>query len=416
MIDFYSATWQTSNQFTGVNAGGLWMFEAKVKAYKTVLRQINEQMISALELRMAPYEALDPNIPEEQALITLHFSSYNTVKTWRDLLKYEDPIQYIFEGEAGLYTEEPVGDGASCTTWMDYRDPNKSCGINMFKVLLSRTKPTSVEAPMPPEMSVGEAFSHQVSKFHDDFYGRFHEYYMMARQLNNFDCKFLPTFRALYVFMSGMRTGVIFSYFDYHVNDLATQMQDIVNYIYALPATVEDPPGSGTFVSNWEQNLIDTANKYIDFLTIKSTKGGEISTGITDFTQILVASKEFVQGLPIGIRVVSTANIVLTASSDDDPILSDQAANTVGIIDPELINPVDESATEYRIQLWMEMRAASYVASIGLQMKQYINRDFSNFEMIVSKTIAIGLEQTGIINRLTNINNLIGIYGLPYTL
>lgn len=405
MIDFYDSLYMTPNRYTGVSAGGLWIFEAKTKAYKDTLKTVTSQLKDALTFRMQAYESLNPNIPADQLLINTHFGTYSTIKIWRDGL-IADPLHYVFEGDAGLYSEED--DTNACVNWNAISDGSCS-GVPILKMLFNRSKAKAVESP-PAALGAGQAFSMKLTDFFDNFWRRFHDFYMFARQLNNFQCSFMPTFKALYVLMSGVKSGEVFGYFDTYMAELTESNTQRINDIYGFGSV-----GSPTKNATWYEIQTLVAGMYNDFLVEKSTVKNRMNTGITDFTEIINKAEDFLEGMSIGIKVISVSNIVLTANKSDNLMLKDMASSSVGIIDVDLIQPVDSSATRLRLQTFLDIRASAYTTEIALKMKDFIKKDFTNFEFILSKTITIGLTGTGVIKRLKAINDLIGIYGLPYS-
>ena len=224
MINFYAAEWsnpQPPTQYTNLSTLGFWAFETKIGRYKEDLTLLTSQLIYSLRASISWYENLQltATTAEHRLALAQDQYRYNAVKQWIADLDGDRNLQDMFEGTAGIYVNNECTD-----EHITFR-----C---LFKMILGRTRRPTIS---PPIASEAEAFSKKMSAMHDKLFGKFNEYYMMARQLNNFDCLYLPTFRSLYQFATGIRSGGLFGYFDVKVQTFKDEIHRIVNCLNAQP-------------------------------------------------------------------------------------------------------------------------------------------------------------------------------------
>lgn len=382
MINFYAQEYvQAVNKYTNVHTFGMWAMESKIEAYKTDLKVLTNQLIQVLKTSIIQYELL----AQEDEKYNSSRGDYLTTKQWIEDLESDGALQYFFEGDEGLFKEPCNYEGT---------DYSFECVVSL---LLSRTSPPKV---VEPEFIQTLAFSEKASAFADKFFGSFMDYYMMSRQLNNFDCLYLPTYRALYEFADGVEKGAIFAYFDIETSRFYDEMLALILQIADILSA-----------DDWWDNLAEISSLHSAFVISRLAYQNHISAGIVEMETIFIIAEKWLISLYWGVKIISTANIVLTADSQDDSMLLRAGATAPGYVDLEAMPP---GISLDRARMLNELHVANYTTQIALGFKTSIAPDFSNFEYIMSKVVTLSLRQTGCKIRMDDLNDLLVLYPVHY--
>lgn len=368
MINFYDPNLASQpNKYTTISEDGLWIYETKVKNYKKDLQYLNKLLIGALT-------QFERTAGSTDALVA---------KMWRENLESSDgSLMSLYDDGRGPFVENPPETRVG--SWEYLHD-----------LILKRTRPTLDSTETLYEARV---FSEKVVDFYTKFFGKFNDYYMMARQLNNFECRYLPVFKQLYLLADGMLDGRIFLYFDVKTTELYNSMTSIFQRISDLPNVDPTAPNADTI------QIIQT-----DFNLAFNLYKTNITNGTIEFKEIINKGSRFLDSLVSGVHVISTANIVLTARNEDNSMLEAQSKSLVGVSNVDPNSPYLENET--RNQLLEEIKVKSIVTQIAIALKPSLRSDYSNFEYIMSNTVAVGLTQTGNLQALEDLIITIGLYG-----
>ena len=353
MIEFYSDENQARTRFSNTFVQGKWGFQPRLDAYITELQYKTDDVINTMKghLLETPIDSID----------------HDTIQKIIDELQGEKAAQYLIQGDK----PKPL---------IECSDGNWECSYLNQKILDSNNNLRK------PEF---RDFDTSTKSINDRFNGHFHEYYMQSKQLNNFNCGFLPTFRALTAFLQGVPIGRVFGYFDIQTENFLIYLGEFVDFLKKSTPHQALAAFSVSWGSPTHRSYYYELNNYNTLM----------NSGKDFFNDILVHGDQFLDSLKIGLKVIAVANIVLTSSIEDEPVLRDHSAMSTTVF------PSGSSSGIVSDEWLMvrEVQAAAYCTQIGLQLKQRLKPDYSNFEFLVSKIVNITLDQFGITAIMENV-------------
>ena len=395
MIDFYAEEYIDSNtRYPGAHFPSLWPYESKVKMYTEDLKDLNKILIDSLDASLLAYQNKADPVDDELV---------RELEIWRDRQSSDHKLQYLYDEGREIYIEKPED---PCKTNVGF-----AC---LLKLILNRTKPV---APVVPPPSEAKVFSEKIVDFYNKYFAGFQNHYLQARQLNNYDCQYMPTFRRLFDFTNGMVDGRLFGYFDVKMNDLYNELRDILNIIKEHYLNIQrlhwDDEGGKDDDGNLiiDRVLDDYFEEIFSLYTDRYSPAvtayrHDVESGIQEMEDIVETADYFLFSLNTGINVISTANISLTADRNHDDMLMANSRN--GFTMTQATNPALSNTT--RNLMLDSIKVQSTVTQIALKMKQSLKPDYSNFEFIMSNCVSVGLVQTGTKRWLERMQTVLGIY------
>ena len=352
MINFNDSVWTTRTRFSGNSSNMLYSIDDKIIAWKKQFEyrtsRIENILINSIK---------SANESDKPKLVSL-----------LDKFRTDARADYILTGDRKIeLSQETLNSN------------------NIEDILKVQKALKHNESLAPPQFTGKTPLNGREVELNGKFNKHFQEYYTQAKQLNNFNCSFLPTFRSLNTLMENVPSGKLLGYFDIKVQDFLEYLDNFVDYL-------NDSPNDKKIRAF---NL--TYNNTPSYNSARLKFNREMLTGQDQMNALTTTVDQFLDSLQIGLKIISTVNIVMTCDPQDNSMFMSQSQTNMTIYPPASALPHDK---------WLmirELQASAYATQTTLALKPRLKPDFTNFELLASNAINITLNQFGITAIMQNL-------------